>query len=164
MKLLTREEYYKKRQEQVTDNECALCNSEQILLGATANWKWIASSAPYWQYHTMIMPKRHITEIFEISDLEWHELKQLEKLIVRKYKKLRVKDPVTGVALENVLVFFRQRLNYFNGTSKINNLDHLHLHFTFDREHFLDPISHKNASMWDINVLKNSLDKELSTL
>jgi diadenosine tetraphosphate (Ap4A) HIT family hydrolase len=164
MRLISRNEYYKNRQEVSNKENCALCDNKQIVLGSSTSWTWIASSAPYWKYHTMIVPKRHIVEIFEINDKEWSELKQLEKLIVRKYKQIKALNPATNTPFENVLVFFRQRLNLHNPVLNAKNLDHLHLHFTFDKDHFLDPISDNDAHTWDIGVFNNSLDKELESL
>ena len=157
MKLITREQYYATRKTANKDGLCEFCNKEQIILHETNYWLWIAGLAPYWKYHTMLLPKRHIVEIHEINNKEWGELKSLEKSIIRLYKSSEIINQKNNLPLENVLVFFRQRLNLHNPVLNSRNLDHLHIHFTFDLDHFLDPISHSDAHEWDIEIFKNKL-------
>jgi diadenosine tetraphosphate (Ap4A) HIT family hydrolase len=80
MKILSRQEYYEERKKS-TSPECVLCHQKQLVLGETKYWRWIAARAPYWKYHTMIVPKRHFVELYEINDEEWNELKKLMNLL-----------------------------------------------------------------------------------
>ena len=66
--MLSREEY-EKWYKKIPANECTFCNWQkyQIVLKEFDNWIWIACNAPYWRYHTMILPKRHFVKYSDMS-------------------------------------------------------------------------------------------------
>lgn len=110
MKLLSRDEYYQQRRTKAGQNKCVLCYEPQVVLGETEHWTWVAALAPYWQYHTMILPKRHIKEMNQLSDTEWSEFKNIEKAATNIYKKNEAVDEETGVILQNVLLFLQAKI------------------------------------------------------
>ena len=57
------------------DNFCPFCDwrNSQIVLYEGHTWVWVANIAPYWRYHTMFIPKRHITELTEVTVTEMGE-------------------------------------------------------------------------------------------
>jgi diadenosine tetraphosphate (Ap4A) HIT family hydrolase len=154
-KLLSRSEYYARRTE-LDPKICMLCSGEQVVLQDMNNWTWVAALAPYWKFHTMLVPKRHISRIKELNVDEWHEFLMLQERIVEIYRDSGLKF-TDGTKLENVLIFWRHRYQLYNPKLKANNVDHLHVHFACDREHFLDPISDEDASAWEIKTFLGKL-------
>ena len=155
MNLLSRSEYYADRKN-LDPAVCVLCNSEQIVLASGKHWDWVAAKAPYWKYHTMLVPKRHITMIGEINPEEWEEFIDLHNKITYIYDNSSL-TMENGEPLQNVLIFWRKRHILFNKTLQANNVDHLHIHFACDREHFLDPISDEHAALWDVNIFRDKI-------
>lgn len=129
---------------------------EQVVLHKGKKWNWVAALAPYWKYHTMLVPNRHISKISEINAIEWKEFLELHDKIIELYKEsdIRFDD---STQMQNILVFWRQRYQLYNSVLGTNNVSHLHIHFASDREHFLDPISDDNATSWDIDVFKDKI-------
>jgi len=155
LKMLSREEY-EKWYKKIPANECTFCNWQkyQIVLKEFDNWIWIACNAPYWRYHTMILPKRHFVKYSDMSFKEAAELVSIVDYGEKKMldSKLKRKD---GTLIEKVIYFWRFRFNRFDPVSNNIRPDHWHLHLTPDRDHIFDPTLEKDACKVDISILKS---------
>lgn len=153
IRLLKRQEWYEIRKN-TPEGSCNLCDGQQIVLGESTHWVWVAALAPYWKHHTMLIPRRHITEVSQLTSHEWQDFCEQERKVVNIYKSF-VKVDASGQDLNNVLIFWRHRNDMINPILNMNELDHLHIHFTYDRNHFLDPISDQDAASWDTHEFQN---------
>lgn len=151
MKLLTREEYDSWVK---TIKTCTFCewNKYQVVLKEFKYWVWIASIAPYWKYHTMIIPKRHFEKYSEINH---KEAKELVKAINYGEDKILNSNlyRTDGSKIEKVVYFWRYRKNRYDPVSGNMRPSHFHLHLIPDRDHLWDPVVDPNAKDWDINLL-----------
>lgn len=156
--LLSRDEYYAKRGD-IPADVCVLCSMEQVVIATAKHWDWVAALAPYWKYQTMLVPKRHIAKVSDLSAEEMGEFLELHDQIVASYRDAEItfKD---GTKLQNVLIFWRHRYTLYNDAINANNIDHLHIHFACDREHFLDPITEADAASWNPKIFEGKLFAE----
>ena len=153
MKLMTRQDY-EVWIAAIPDNECVFCLPDQypqIVLKETANWYWIVALAPYWKYHTMIIPKRHYSDIHELPDKELIEMIELYKYAHHKLLKtdLRYDD---GTPVYQYIYFWRVRDRTKN-KGNIHKPSHFHLHLTPDRDGLLDPAMDLKANQMMIDML-----------
>jgi diadenosine tetraphosphate (Ap4A) HIT family hydrolase len=153
-KLLSRPEYDKFMQD-LPDGKCTFCEWEtyQIVLKEFDQWLWIANIAPYWKYHTMIMPKRHFEKY---SDMTFMEAGELVKVIDYGEKKILdaklLRDD--GSLIEKVVYFWRHRFNRYDPISGTIRPSHFHLHLSPDKDRLWDSILDQSANSWDVNILK----------
>ena len=58
------------------DGYCPFCDiyNKQIVLKETKGWQLIANIAPYWKYHTIIVPRRHIVDLPDITSNDHIEI------------------------------------------------------------------------------------------
>jgi hypothetical protein len=152
-KLLTREEYniWLAR---LPKDLCAFCEwgEYQVLLKEFEYWIWIACIAPYWQWHTLIVPKRHFIEPEEQTFKEVGE-----RVFVESYVKKRLLDAdlkrEDGTPVEKIVVFYRFRANRYDQISNTIRPDHFHLHVTPDKDHLWDSTLDKNAYLCPVQEL-----------
>src|SRR5680860_660919 len=140
MQLLSRDDYYAHTQGKIS-KMCPFCHERQIVLHNGKEWTWIASIAPYVRYHTMLVPKRHVTKVSELTVSEWKEFNLLHDKISDAYQQKEVTWTDTDEEIENIIFAWRYRRRLKNKKLNTQNLDHLHLHIVPDRDHFLDPLS-----------------------
>lgn len=118
---------------------CPFCNLKKSeILRSNESANLILAKAPYSKDHLLIVPKRHI--IF-INDLTKEEKQNIEKLIYFGFKKLHEKH-------KNVTMLYREGNKKEVGKS----IDHLHIHL----------IPHMQIGARDINWRKRKIlsDKE----
>jgi diadenosine tetraphosphate (Ap4A) HIT family hydrolase len=153
-KLMTRKEYdtwYKT----IPENACTFCDWQkyQIVLKEFEHWVWIANIAPYWKWHTMIIPKRHFEKY---SDMTFMEAGELVSVIDYGEKKLLSSNLLRsdGSKVEKVVYFWRFRFNRFDEKSGTIRPAHFHIHLCPDKDHLWDPIIDEDAHLIDLEKLK----------
>ena len=145
---------YDKWLEGLPPNVCTFCawKKYQIPLKEFEHWVWIVSIAPYWRYHTMIIPKRHFEKYGDMTLSEAGELVEVinygEKKILGS--NLRRAD---GSKIEKVVYFWRFRFNRFDPISHTIRPAHFHLHLAPDKDHLWDGVLEKDAHKIDWRVL-----------
>lgn len=152
-RLMTRAEYDKYLKE-IPSGACTFCDPKtQYILKEFNNWIWIANIAPYWRYHTMIIPRRHFEKFTDMTFIEAGELTSVvdygEKKIIDS--RLLRKD---GSLVEKVVYFWRHRVNNFDPQSKTYRPSHFHIHLSPDQDRLWDPIVDASANQVDMSVLK----------
>jgi len=154
IKLLSRPDY-EKWLKKLQPNECTFCKWKeyQIVLKEFEHWVWIANIAPYWNWHTMILSKRHFEKYGDMTFKEAGELTSVidygEKKILES--KLKRED---GTLIEKVVYFWRYRFNRFDPISGTVRMAHFHLHLCGDRDHLWDRVVNPEAHKCDISKLK----------
>lgn len=149
-KLLTRKQY-DKYFKKIPDNVCTFCQWEkhQIILKEFEHWLWIANLAPYWRWHTMLIPKRHFVEYHEMTFLEAGEL--TTAILYANKRMLDAKlEREDGTLVEKIVHFWRYRANRFDPQSGTVRPNHFHLHITPDKDHLWDPILDESPTEVDI--------------
>jgi len=150
-KLLSREEYDKKFIPNIPKDVCTFCEWDkyQLVLKEFDHWVWIANIAPYWRWHTMVIPKRHFVEFDEQSYKENGELLDVLAHVKRKMidAKLQRSD---GSEVKKIVHFWRFRADRYDPISGTVRPDHFHLHITPDKDHLWDPILDADAHTCDI--------------
>lgn len=152
---MTRKQY-DKWMKTLDPNICTFCDQKkQIVLKEFEYWIWIANLAPYWKYHTMIVPKRHFEKYSDmtiqeagelVTVIDYGEKKIIDAKIVRK----------DGTQVKKVVYFWRFRMDRLDKVSGTIRPSHFHIHLAPDKDHLWDPILDENASEVDIiNLLGN---------
>lgn len=152
-KLLTRSEYHELLR-LGEFSECEFCTPghRQIILHSAMNWLWIASLSPYWKYHTMFIPRRHITDVDELTTEEFTELKDLKQLALKRYKALDIKWP-DGTTVNVFSYMWRVREGGVDQVSKVSKTMHLHLHMWPEDDGLMNSIADPYATEWNPDVL-----------
>ncbi len=145
-KLLTRKEYSEVISK-FSKNYCAFCdkNFKQIEVRQTKEWNLVFNIAPYWLYHLIIYPKRHIEKMSEISAEDFEQIKFLYDQALGLYKDNKIKHKNTGKLIDQYVLIFRYRESTENNF-KSYKVRHLHIHISPDCEDSFDPILDKDAS------------------
>ncbi|MDP3953266.1 MAG: HIT domain-containing protein [bacterium] len=132
-KLISRKEY-EDLVANLPEGYCPFCKVEnQIVLGDSEYWVWIAALSPYWRYHTLLVPRRHMLDISDISADEFKDLKKLYGEIVKHLLTLNLKHE-DGKTLNQFIFMIRTREKEFQDDSAYYKPDHLHIHISPDRE------------------------------
>ena len=127
--------------------QCLLCDpSQQIIIKSWDKWLWIVNISPYFEYHTMVVPKRHILDLGDITIEEFAEFKKVYFEVVNGYAKGKFKHQ-DGKPVMKHLWFVRSRDMNFDHSADISRPEHLHIHVSPDYKGFFDPILHKDAYM-----------------
>lgn len=132
-KLVSRKEY-EKFIATMDKNYCPLCDTQkQILLSESTYWLWIAALSPYWCYHTMIIPKRHILDIDEIKSEEFVDFQKFHTKIINHLLTLNLKHEDDKIMNQFILMI---RTRKDAGQSRVGYYkpQHLHIHICPDRE------------------------------
>lgn len=131
--------------------ECTFCDwkHNQIVLKEGWRWMWIANIAPYWYWHTMLVPKRHITKMEEINDYEWMELKEMHTYAMNKYRNAKL-TRIDGSDVDRYVFFWRQRDNPIDPQTGAFKPNHFHIHMAPDKDRLWDSILDKDAYKLDI--------------
>jgi galactose-1-phosphate uridylyltransferase len=153
--LMTREEYAAWLRS-LNPNECAFCDWHryQIVLISTDHWLWVLNRAPYWRFHTMLIPKSHRVEMSELSVVEVGELFNIYDQAVTVLKSFQPLLPEKDRA-DRYIFFWRLRSEYVDQVSGEVKLSHFHLHLTPDRDKLFDPLLDDSASKVDCIPLLN---------
>ncbi len=149
--LLSREDYDKNFAPSIPTNVCSFCEWEkyQIVLKEFSYWLWIANLAPYWWWHTMIIPKRHFVEFDEQSYKENAELLDVLSYVKRKMLDAELMRP-DGTKVKKIVHFWRFRADRFDPISKNIRPDHFHIHITPDKDHLWDSTLDSDAFRCDV--------------
>lgn len=149
--LMSRDEY-DKWLSGLPGNTCTFCewSKYQIVLKTTSHWTWILNRAPYWPYHTMLVPKRHVVQIHELSVVETGELFSIYSQAVSVLKKHEAMIP-EKLRTGKYLFFWRYR-DTQREVSDQRKVDHFHLHVAPDRERLFDPLLDEDAH--HVNYIK----------
>lgn len=136
--IMEREQYHKWISEQKAP--CILCNAHvnPFVLKDLKHWVWLGSIAPYWEYHSLLVPKRHVEKPSELKVSELMEGLSFLDTIVPKLNaaNLTWRD---GELVVNW--WFMWRYRHKKGTNEGNRtIDHLHVHILPDRDHHIDPM------------------------
>lgn len=143
LELLTRAEY-ENALTTIPEKECSFCAWEkyQIRLHEGDHWVWIACRAPYWKYHTMLIPKEHRVQMSDLTVAEMGELFEMYSWAVDRFR--------TKVNQDISLIFFRRfRDGSVVTPFGVKRPNHFHLHLTPDREGLFDPLLEQDATKWD---------------
>ena len=133
---------------------CTFCDpTKQIVIKEFDYWIWIANIAPYWKYHTMIVPKRHFEKFSDMTFLEAGELIKVIDYGEKKMIDAKLKRD-DGTLIEKVVYFWRFRLDRFDPLSGTVRPSHFHCHLCFDKDRLWDPIIDENAKDWDPDVFR----------
>lgn len=148
-KLLSREEYERWMQSLPADR-CLLCEPhEQIVLGASEFWYWIANVAPYWRYHTMLIPKRHIRDMAHLTLDEFADFQRFEREIVNHLVGLGLQHQ-DGRSVDQFIMMIRVREKGIQNGSTYKKPEHLHVHLIPDKEGVGRFILNESANIIDI--------------
>ncbi len=151
---MSREEYYSHLK--CNDfGECAFCERDkwQVVLYKTHSWTWIASLSPYWKYHTMFVPTRHITDIDELTEEEFSQLKQIKKKALSQYKKADL-HWADGIPVNVFSYTWRVRQDGHDTTLNVSKSMHLHLHMWPEKDGMMSSITDPEAFTWNPELLK----------
>lgn len=146
---------YDKWLKELDPEVCTFCSWKeyQILLQATDHWLWILNRAPYWPYHTMLVPKRHVVQIHELSVVETGELFSIYSQAVAVLK--RHEEVIPASLRTGKYLFFWRYRDKQRETTNQRKLDHFHLHVAPDRERMFDPVLDDSAHNVDFIRLIN---------
>lgn len=152
--LMSRDEYY----DHLRCNDfgaCAFCEWKkwQVVLDRTPNWIWIASLSPYFKYHTMFVPLRHIVDIDELTNAEFDELKIIKRRALDQYVKADLHHP-DGQPVNMFSYEWRVRQGGIDKTFGVTKSVHLHLHMWPERDGLMSSITDPEAHMWNTDLLK----------
>ncbi len=129
---------------------CGFCHLDrQIVLKEFDHWVWIANFAPYWRYHTMLLPRRHFVKF---SDMTFAEAGELPKVVDYGEKKMIDAKLLRtdGTLIQKMVYFWRYRFNRFDPISGTVRPDHFHIHLAPDKDHLWDPTLDKKAHLADV--------------
>ncbi len=125
MSLISRDDY-EQWTKNIPEDHCPICHvNEQILLGETEHFIWIANISPYWKYHTMIVPKRHIDYFSKLNHEEIFDFQKFLKQITKHLLSLGLTYD-DGSPLTQFLTMFRESAD--KNKSGYYKMDHLHIH------------------------------------
>lgn len=132
-KLLSRKEY-EEYVKNIPKDVCQLCFIEnQITLGESVYWYWIANISPYWKWHTMLVPKRHETDMDSLSQEEFLDYQNFHRRVVRHLRDLNLVHD-DGKEIDQFITMVRSRFNDVPNGSTYYKPDHLHIHIVPDKE------------------------------
>ncbi len=125
MPLISRDDY-EQWTKGIPDGHCPICHvKEQILLGESKYFVWIANISPYWKYHTMIVPKRHIDYFSKLTRLELIDFQSFLKRITKHLLSIGLAYD-DGSPLTQFLTMFRESAD--KSKTGYYKMDHLHVH------------------------------------
>lgn len=135
---------------------CTFCEWQryQIVLASTDTWLWILNRSPYWKYHTMLTPKRHIEEMSELSVVETGELFKIYQIAVDSLKRHESTLPIDERSGKYIF-FWRFRSEFQTNKSGQRKIKHFHLHLAPDQEGMFDPLLDESAPQVDYIPLLN---------
>jgi diadenosine tetraphosphate (Ap4A) HIT family hydrolase len=142
-KLLTRDEYYNWLLT-IPSKTCAFCKMENhIYIKRPKYWSLIFNIAPYWKYHLLLIPKRHVVSLSDLSSAEIKDMVRFQEIVQNNLLQLKSLDnrkPTT-----RVLFFWRYREDRLDPIYGVVKPDHLHLHAVPEQEHMWDDIVDQDA-------------------
>ena len=149
-KLLTRAAYFK-RLKRFLPSHCSFCDSENndnLIIKKGNLWDLMFCLAPYWQYHLLLVPRRHFIEFAEMTSEELDEFIHFcnETLAKLRKMKLHYND---GAPIDRYLFFWRSRDNQFDPITKVIKPNHFHFHIAPEKEHLLDEVLDNSAHTID---------------
>lgn len=69
-------------------NKCAFCADQgDLIIKRYTHWDWVFAAFPYRKYHTMIVPRRHVVNFFDLEESEIFEFRSVLKEAEDIYKK-----------------------------------------------------------------------------
>lgn len=133
----------------IPKGECPFCEWKkyQYVLYEGKYWLWIACRAPYWKYHTMMIPKRHFVELNQLTVVEMGELIEVYSIAIEKFRKQKV--VIDDEIVDRLLFFWRLRDNPHEDKSDTNRMTHFHMHLTPDKAGLLDPVLDSSSCEWN---------------
>lgn len=133
---------------------CPLCCVEkQIILSESELWYWIASLSPYWEYHTMFIPKRHVEKFIDLSVEELIDLKNLYKKAHQHVTSLQLKHK-SGRSIDQFIFMLRVREKDIPDGSEYLKPNHLHIHYAPDEAGVRRLVIDDDAINWDVELFK----------
>lgn len=125
---------YEEFVKELPPDRCPLCDANrQIVLGTSTHWLWIAGLSPYWRYHTMFIPKKHIEDITELNADEFSELQTFYSRTKKHLLSLELKH-ADGKVMDQFMLLIRKREDNVEDGSTYPKPRHLHIHFIPDHE------------------------------
>lgn len=154
MSLLGSHDEYVKRLEEL-EGKCAFCSPQEgLVIREYIYWTWEYCKYPYWKYHTLLMPKRHMTGLSELTKSELVEL----QTVIGKVEMAFIRS---GIVSENstfgtqLLMFWRKRFD----ESYKKPVAHLHLHVAPERKGHMDLMFSKDATDIDMDLLRREVEE-----
>lgn len=81
---LPRREYDKHSLE--LSGACAFCaSSQKLVIKEYTHWTWVFAAFPYRKFHTLLVPKRHITRLTELHPEELDEMQKILGAVEAQY-------------------------------------------------------------------------------
>lgn len=124
---------------------------DQYRLDENRTWLWLVNPFPYWRYQTMLIPKRHVERIEELTPEEFMDFQSQITYAMSRYSALDLRHP-DGDPVKNYVMLWRTREK--NQPNGVKILDHLHVHIAPDKEGRWDPILEDDAYRTDISLLR----------
>jgi Diadenosine tetraphosphate (Ap4A) hydrolase and other HIT family hydrolases len=153
---MSREEYYE-HLKSGDFGECAFCEWEkwQTVLYKGKKWLWIASLSPYWKYHTMFIPLRHVTDLDDLTKSEMAELMVIKNIAIHQYAEADLRWP-DGTPMNVFTYMWRVREGGNDLTFNVKKSMHLHLHMWLEKDGLMTSITDPDAFSWDPDILRVS--------
>jgi len=118
------------------DKGCMLCDWQdwQLVLKEYNNWVWVYSCAPYKKWNSMLIPKRHIEYMHELTPSEWQDFSCIMQEMYGVFHTINDES--------EYIWLWRTRDKNFDKEStkkKGKRFSHLHVHFMPEASRWIDP-------------------------
>jgi|GEM_PF-1482331 len=126
---------------------CAFCRmAEHLDIERLAAWTWVYAAFPYRRYHTLLVPKRHVTRFSELRSEELSELVEAVALAEERYLAAGIvgEPPAAG---GHLVLSWRLRAAFDPTKQSVQHL-HLHLYPRPDGQHDVD----LEEDAWDFDT------------
>lgn len=133
---------------------CLFCEYKkyQILIHEWKHWILIQPISPYFKYHVMLCPKKHIKYLSELNKKEQKEFWKADKAICGAYNKIGVKKLRLQVQAR-----FAEKSRIKKRTFPFAHNEHLHIHYYKFREGDFRILVSKTAYKQDMRRLLANL-------
>jgi|GEM_PF-2331723 len=147
--LLSREEYYDWLKK-LPVGYCPFCDSKNnTVIKSGLLWNLELCLAPYWRYHFLLVPKRHIKVFSEINPAELTEFFEMVNSTMATLEAANLKH-LNGEAINRYLFFWRYRGVALDSLYNVFKPDHFHFHIVPEKEHLWDLVADKEATKIDL--------------
>lgn len=121
---------------------CLFCEQKyQRVIRPFEYWYWTESIAPYAAFQTLLVTKRHILLAEEMTDEEWHELRECVQYIIGQYER---------AGIQRVRQLQHTRIALIRAVGVFNPNAHYHIQFMRYEEGDLDPVMLETAWQQDL--------------
>jgi diadenosine tetraphosphate (Ap4A) HIT family hydrolase len=138
---------YEKFTKTLPGDTCLFCEYKiyQPVIKEWKYWALIQPISPYFNYHAMLLPKRHVRFLYELSVSEQKEFWIADRGIHRAYEKLGIN--------KLRLQYHARFTNRMPKNWKVDSREHLHIHYYRFREGDFEILISKNAHRQNLAAL-----------